>query len=71
MIGAGRSKGYFPFSEVWDGLIMYQLVKNNTSPFALALGSNMTFTSMLKSNDPSSLTNFTKLALESITTRNY
>lgn len=62
MIGAGRSKGYFPFSEVWDGLIKYQLLKNNSSPFAVALGSNMTFISMLKSNDPSSLTNFTKLA---------
>ena len=62
MIGAGRSKGAGPFLEVWDGLIKYQLIKNDNSPFAMTLGSNITFSSMLKSNDHSSLTNFTKLA---------
>ena len=62
MIGAGRSKGAGPFLEVWDGLIKYQLIKNDDNPFALALGSNITFTSMSNSDVPSSLTNFTKLS---------
>ena len=36
MVGAGRSKGAFPLTEVWDGLAKYKiLTQSNKIPFSL------------------------------------
>lgn len=62
-IGLGRSKGYSPYSELWDGFIKYvPFQQSNKFPLSLGAVTSVFFTSMLPSTDSSSMLNFRKTA---------
>jgi len=59
MVGAGRSKGAFPLTEVWDGLAKYKiLTQSNKIPFSLCFSSSIFATSMAVSLDSSAINSF-------------
>ena len=59
MIGAGRSKGAFPLTEVWDGLAKYKILDQSKKiPFSLCFSSSIFATSMAVSLDSSAINSF-------------
>jgi hypothetical protein len=63
MIGLGRSKGFSPYSELWDGLVKYKIIEQNSKfPISLSVASSAFFTSMRATNDSTSITSFRKPA---------
>ena len=59
MIGAGRSKGSFPLTEVWDGLAKFKILDQSEKiPFSLCLSSSIFATSMATSTDSSAINSF-------------
>jgi hypothetical protein len=63
MVGFGRSKGFSPYSELWDGLIKYKLLEQNSKfPVTVSIASSAFFTSMRASRDSTSITSFRKPA---------
>ena len=61
MIGGGRSKGAGPFLELWDGFLKFGIYKNKERSIKVTGSSQLFFTSMPSSNNPSELTTFNKL----------
>jgi hypothetical protein len=62
-IGFGRSKGFAPYSQLWDGYLKYAVFKQSEkTPFSLTVASSAFATSMLASTDSTSPTSFTKNA---------
>lgn len=60
-IGLGRSKGYSPYSELWDGFIKYvPFQQSNKFPLSIGAVGSVFFTSMLPSTDSTSMLNFRK-----------
>lgn len=63
MIGAGRSKGSQPLTEVWDGLLKFNVFDQSEKiPFSLSLGSSLFITSMARSADSSAINSFQKFS---------
>jgi hypothetical protein len=63
MIGFGRSKGFAPYSELWDGLIKYKIIgQSKDFPVTISVASSAFFTSMRSSGDSTSVTSFQKTA---------
>ena len=59
MVGAGRSKGAFPLTEVWDGLAKYKILEQSKKiPFSLCFSSSIFATSMAVSLDSSAINSF-------------
>ena len=59
MVGAGRSKGAFPLTEVWDGLAKYKILDQSKKiPFSLCFSSSIFATSMAVSLDSSAINSF-------------
>jgi hypothetical protein len=62
-IGFGRSKGFAPYSQYWDGLAKYAILRQSDKmPISLSIVTSAFATSMIASTDPSSVTSFTKTA---------
>jgi hypothetical protein len=62
-IGFGRSKGFAPYSQYWDGLAKYAILRQSDKmPLSLTLATSAFATSMIASTDASSVTSFTKTA---------
>lgn len=63
LIGLGRSKGFSPYTEFWDGLAKYAILKQDSEmPVSLSVASSAFFTSMRKSNDSTLLSSFPSAA---------
>lgn len=65
MIGAGRSSGANPFSELWDGLIKWNLIEinhNNKTALKVTLTSQAFLTTMRASDLNTEVTNFSKFS---------
>jgi hypothetical protein len=62
-IGFGRSKGFAPYSQYWDGLAKYAILRQSDKmPISLSVVTSAFATSMVASTDASSVTSFTKTA---------
>jgi hypothetical protein len=62
-VGFGRSKGFAPYSELWDGLVKYKIIgQRNDFPVTISVASSAFVTSMRASSDSTSLTAFLKPA---------
>lgn len=63
LLGFGRSKGYVPFTEYWDGFAKYKILSQGEKfPVSLSAVSSVFATSMASSDDTTLLTNFSNPA---------
>ncbi len=63
MAGIGRSKGFAPYSQYWDGLVKYAIVnQSEKSPVSVSFVSSVFATSMQAATDSTAITSFSKVA---------
>lgn len=63
LIGLGRSKGFVPYTEYWDGFAKYKIFsQDDKKPISLTFVSSVFATGMKKSTDSTSLASFPNTA---------